>query len=405
MKKTILSLVIVAALMLNIGLTMAADAQVGVTLLNQDPDPAQPGDTLDVRWKITKTGDDPLNNLVVELAPKAPFSLAPGETATRELGDWISPTGEDDYAIIHYKLNVANGVLEDDYPVTISYSYNDNNPISKEYDIRVGEDKTPNFVIGTTTTTPKKLVRDTDEAILQVEISNIGDEQAEHVQVDINLPEGYTPSYTYADKDNLGTITAGESKTATFYVDISEDAPQEQTATILISYKDAGAETNEYKKTQLSLPLNLHDRPQFAIENIAYDNELTPGNTITATIDVKNIGTAEAETTSLRVFKEASQPFSFEEKTDFIGTLKPGETGQASITFTVEDGAKPKQYLIDAEIRTIYNEDVIIEQESFTMDVSDKQGASKKATGTVIAVIAAVIVGGIGYLIGRRRKR
>ena len=404
MNKTTMTIVIVAALMLNIGLAAAA-SNIGITLLNQDPDPAMQGHTLEVRWKITKTGDDPITNLTIKLQPQAPFSLAPGETATRSLGDWISPSGEDDYAIIHYKLNVDSDVIEDTYPLTISYSYNGNNPISKDYDIRVGEEKTPNFVIGTTTTSPKKLVRDTDEATLQVEISNIGDEDAEHVQVEMHLPEGYTPSYTYADRDNLGTITAGESKTATFYVDISSDAPQKQTATLLISYKDAGADTNEYKKTQLSLPLDLHNKPQFAIENITYDKPLEPGNTVTATITVKNIGTADAETTSLRVFKEASQPFSFADKTDFIGTLKPGETGQASITFTVDEGATEKQYLIDAEIRTIYNEDVIIEQESFTMDVHGKQGHTGKSLTIILAIAGIIVVGGLGYFIGRRRKR
>jgi len=82
-------------------------------------------------------------------------------------------------------------------------------------------------------------------------------------------------------------------------------------------------------------------------------DNLTPGAKAEFRIKVKNTGNEKAESVSLRVFKDASQPFEFDEKSDFIGKLEKGDSGDAVLRVTVDNNAAAKKYLLDVELRGI----------------------------------------------------
>lgn len=78
-----------------------------------------------------------------------------------------------------------------------------------------------------------------------------------------------------------------------------------------------------------------------------------PDTDVSLLIRVKNTGSEEADAVSLRVFKDSTQPFEYDEKSDFVGKLKPGETGEALIRLKVKEDAAAKKYLIDVELRGV----------------------------------------------------
>jgi len=72
-------------------------------------------------------------------------------------------------------------------------------------------------------TSPEKIIADTKEAKLSVNIDNIGKGNAENVKVKLLLPSGFKPTYSYSDEDSPGIIQKGASKTTNFYVDVDEN--------------------------------------------------------------------------------------------------------------------------------------------------------------------------------------
>ena len=146
----------------------------------------------------------------------------------------------------------------------------------------------------------------------------------------------------------------------------------------------------------------------FSIESVkTIPEKVREGNDVKLLLTVKNTGTKEAESVSIRAFKESSQPFEFEEKSDFIGKLKPGETGEAVIKFSVENGANVKTYLLDLEVRSIYNNEVITENEVIPIKVQNGEEKGFFSKSPVIGTLIIILIVGLGlggYYLFRKRK-
>lgn len=383
----------------------AGFASIDSTMLNQDPDPAVPGKYVDVRWKIVKYGNEKLEDVRFTLELDYPFYFDSADTKTKNVGDWIGYSGEDEYYILHYKFRVADDAKEGDYTIKLSAD-SDRASFEEEYTLRVAEKNESDLVIGTITSSPTRLVSGTDEAEISVTLENIGNADAENTNVELKLPDGFEPSYSYSYRSNLGTVESGSSDTATFYFDIPEGIPgKAYPAKLLIRYKDSSDEDNEYKTITLPFDIQIKDKPYFEITS-AYTipSEVRPDKTVEYKIKLKNIGGEKAESVSVKAYKDSSQPFDFDEKSDYVGTLEPGEEGEAVLKLTIDKDAPAKKYLIDLEIRSIYNDEVLTQEEQAAIEIVSEKDKGKITAKGLLVTAAVVIVGLAGYAIGSRKK-
>ncbi|MFP4111711.1 MAG: COG1361 S-layer family protein [Candidatus Woesearchaeota archaeon] len=387
----------------------AADSSfIRLTFLNQDPDPAESGKYLELRWKVEKLGSAQINDLVFELQLEYPFYFDGADNAVKEVERWLGSTIEDEYYILYYKIRVDNDALEGEYDATLRYkSADDSGWKSEDYTLRVGERKNSNFVLGNLVTSPKKLIADIEEARIDVDIANIGDANAENVLVEIDLPEGIMPNYGYSDRATLGTIQPGVPKTATFYVDTADYlAGGTYMSYLNISYKEEEDDENEYKNILLPLEIPIKDSARFEIASVETTPEkIYPGSEVTMRINVLNKGGDEADSVSLKLFKEATQPFEFDEKSDFIGKMRSGDSGEAVLTFTVDEDAKPKSYLFDLEIRGVDGQEVIVDSKSMSINIEDGAASGLGGNGIFLTVAISVIVGIVGFSIGKKSRK
>ncbi len=96
---------------------------ISIDLINQDPDPAQAGDIVDIRLGIENIGGDAVNNLMVELIPEYPFTLVQKDTALQNIGTINSYQGyyDSDLQIIKYILMIDRNTPKGDYELTVKY--------------------------------------------------------------------------------------------------------------------------------------------------------------------------------------------------------------------------------------------------------------------------------------------
>lgn len=379
-------------------------ASVTVNLLNQDPDPAEPGKYVEIRLKAEKFGNDPLTNVNFFLETEYPFSFDDSDTPDKNIGRINYISGEDWYYTLKYKLLVDSKALEGTYTLKLKYQINNSKMQGvTEFDVSVSDAKYPDFVAGNIVSSPTKLVSDTDAAQLNVEISNIGDEDAQNVIARLDLPEELSATYSYSERANLGTITQGSSKTATYYLDIDKLAEtRNYIVPLIISYKEADDKENEYQTKTINLEIPIKEKPKFQILSITTEPEaITPGSAVKLKINLKNIG-KDADSVSLKIYKESSQPFTFNEKTDYIGNLDKDSEGNAIISFDVDKDAEAKKYILDLEIRAINGEQVIVQNESVSINV-EKVKESNLLLFIIIGIIA--IIGIIGYIYLRSIKQ
>lgn len=94
---------------------------IAVTLINQEPDPAEPGKYVDVRFKVDNNGSGEARNVMVELFPEYPFSLEPGANAARNIGTIQSMQKGDVGVIVKYRLRVDENAVEGENDLRIRY--------------------------------------------------------------------------------------------------------------------------------------------------------------------------------------------------------------------------------------------------------------------------------------------
>ncbi len=104
-----------------VGRTQLYFYDIDVTMINHEPDPAEAGRYVTVRFKIENTGGETAQDVVAELLPKYPFSLDPGESAVKYIGSVRSRQVGDTGVIIDYRLKVDENALEGDNEIELRY--------------------------------------------------------------------------------------------------------------------------------------------------------------------------------------------------------------------------------------------------------------------------------------------
>ena len=97
----------------------ARTSQIEVTLINQEPDPAEPGNYVDARFKLDNNGSEEARNVEIEILPQYPFSLDPGREALRSAGTLQSMQRGDVGVIAKYRLRIDKNAVEGENGIKI----------------------------------------------------------------------------------------------------------------------------------------------------------------------------------------------------------------------------------------------------------------------------------------------
>lgn len=388
----IILLSMAAAVVLGAPLTGVQGNRIQANFMSQDPDPADAGNYVDLRWQVVNTITGTTDALKFHLDADYPFLFEAGDSPDKDLGVSAGTNEKDTFYVLHYKLRVADNALKGTYNVTLNWDTGQG-WTKREFPIYI-DPKRADFVVGALVTSPEKLIADTKEAKLSVDINNIGKGNAENVKIKLVLPEGFNSSYSYSDEDSLGIIAKDGSKTATFYTDIDENIKEgNYRAKLDITYKDENDEIATYRTKTLELDIPIKPAPHLIVESLTTTPiNLIPGSNSEIRITVKNTGNKKAESVSLRVFKDASQPFEFSDKSDFVGKLEPGEGGDAVLGFTVNSKAAAKKYLIDVELRGIdESNNVVIFRRTIPLTVTPAAKDSPLSSAGILIGLVVVI--------------
>jgi len=243
------------------------------------------------------------------------------------------------------------------------------------------------------------MTADMNDAKLTVEIQNVGETDARLITAQLNLPAGFTPSESYSDRVNLGTIENGSSKDAVFYLDVAENVtPGVHNASITIQYGLNG----QYVSKELPLELYIKDSSLFTIEQVqTTPSPLAVGAKAEVKITLRNVGSEAAESVSLRLYKKSDQPFDVTNNYDYIGNLQPHESSVAIFEMNVDDAANIKDYLLDVEFRYVNGDEVNLVTKTISVEVGTAQGPNLLFFVVPIVVVVFIVL----YYINVRRKK
>lgn len=104
------------------GVNSAGVAALNITLISQVPDPVEPGDIVELRWKIDNKAAETAENVLFQIVENHPFTVYEG-SALQSLGTIYGRQKGKSGVIAHFKVKVDPGAVTGDNEITIRYKY------------------------------------------------------------------------------------------------------------------------------------------------------------------------------------------------------------------------------------------------------------------------------------------
>jgi hypothetical protein len=212
--------------------------------------------------------------------------------------------------------------------------------------------------VGNVDTDPTDIRPGDTDVKITADIENSGEAAAKNVEVNLLCfeTEEFKPSRSGTDRAYIGRLNAGDSKSVTFYMDVTENIESKKYSIPLgIRY------IYENVRIEGSLPIGILVKPKPELDIVSsYTKpaDVSPGDYVILHVRVQNVGSEEAESVSVRVTGEADVPVDFAVKSDHVGNLKVNETGEVILEFEVDKDAAKKIYQQGLEIRCVGDRDL-----------------------------------------------
>ena len=400
MKKTLIVGILFMFVLANISFALE------VSVNNYDPEPAEAGKFVNVWFKIDNEDNTKTSELYIDITPKDGLSLSQGESSRKKVG----VIGAASSQTIQYRLEVSDNAIEGPNFVEVNIEQS-TGKFSFDLPIEVEEKdrQDVDLEVGLIRSDPTRIKPDDEFVKLDVTLQNLGDTTAKGVQATLkNLPKGMEFSESYSNTELIGNVDADGTKTATFYIDVDESVkPAEYIARMELSYKYKPEEDDDdYLRDSITLPVRIAIKavPLYEITDVSFeDDQLRAGTKdVRMTITLKNIGEEEGESVRIKVYGKSEQPFEYDVSSNFVApSLEPGESGQATLQFDIEEDAALQEYLLDFEIKNLIGDDVV----TYAKTLPVKVELPKKKSATKTALIVAVVIGIVGFALYKRKKK
>jgi len=339
-------------------------------ILEYDPFPAKAGSFLDVFISIENVQNQASNIVTVEFVPKDSIRLSFGEEAVKEIG--IIPFRQS--AVVKYRVEITSDATDGENIFRLNVKEKDK--IEEFFDLSIEVDNTfPNIEIGDIESEPRKILPNTDDVKITITILNTGDEVAENLRATLEVPEPLEFSDSFSNISLLGNLAENTSGEAVFFIDIPEETPGgKYKARLKAEYTLQNSVSNEFIEKIIEFEIVIKPVPRFEIISATtIPEELAAGDRgVKLKLEIKNVGDEDAESVRVKVFQKSEQPFEFEKAFDFVAPrLKPGEVGEATLEFRVEELANLQKYLIDIEIKSFIDDTVRTDDKVIELNVVD----------------------------------
>ena len=158
-----------------------------ITLVNQEPDPAEPGQTFTAKFKIENTGGEAAKNFVIEVIPEYPFSLYTGN-ATRTIGSVAQY--DDDAPIVDFMTKVDSNAVEGTAKLKIRFKFDTSDWVTQEFDINI---RTHDAMLLTEEIKTPANVAPGGTADVQIVLKNSADSPLKSIKAKLDLSSSELP--------------------------------------------------------------------------------------------------------------------------------------------------------------------------------------------------------------------
>ncbi|MFB6209694.1 MAG: COG1361 S-layer family protein [Candidatus Nanohaloarchaea archaeon] len=361
---------IAIAILLMVPFTYAAPEPV-ITVQNVEPQPSEPGDTVELSVLVKNEGDRSarFSPLGVETVEGVRFiGTTSGFRKSFSLCGGCQKTG-----LLYFKVKESADTGR--YPVDLNISSGRYGVVEK---FRLSVDGEPNLVInsGRIEMTPGENVT------TKVEIENIGSDEASQVVLG-----SASDTFSVSPPETvLGEVKPGETVEKRLRVSADESTDSGlKSLELSLDYRDE----SESGENTVKLPVKVLEKAELTVSDVEVEKAVI-GKETTVTAEIENLGPGEAEQIVSSLECEGARVKSGK---SFVGQLEDEEN--VPMVFTVEPESVRAECTLRTEFRD-HSQRKIKEEFSFS---------SSKQNSIILPAIAAVLViAALGFYWRKRRK-
>lgn len=207
--------VLVIALFFISFVSAEAQCDLGISMIQQDPYPAVPGEYVKVVFQVDGISNSVCKDVVFKIIDSYPFSLDSEEQREISLssGGFVKNYGS--FALVPYRLRVDKGALDGENEIGLEYRIANASYSSavKDFNITI-ENPLPSFEV---------FVRDYsyDTGILSLSVLNIGERDAKTVT--LQIPTQDNVIVIGKDQEIIGDMDSQSDELTSYVVDLTAD--------------------------------------------------------------------------------------------------------------------------------------------------------------------------------------
>lgn len=379
---------------------------VAYNLVNQIPDPAEPGKYVELRWKVENFGSKDAENVIVELLPEYPFSLDPGVNPVQKIGRvWGRQIGEEG-VMTFYKVRVDKDAIEGNNQIKLRYSLD--NGVSwlnlEPFNVRV---RTQDAILAIEDVSSTfDMIKPGEVSTLKVKLRNLADSLLKDIKVELDVDDVPFAPIGSTNEKTIKNLNSGEIKEVEFNLMAEAGADSNiYKVPLNVDYLDWSG--NAYSK-ESTIGLVIGSEPDLMI-GLDSSEIKSSGKTGNVVIKFTNKGLTDVKLLNVKL-KQSNDYSIISNVEDYIGNIDSDDYETTEFKINVKKTDKEKVPLkMELEYRdannNLYTEDVSVDLKLYSKKQSQQLGLEKKSSATGIIIVLVIVAAGLFFYIRYRKKK
>lgn len=378
-------------------------SDLAVTFLSQDPDPVEPGEYVNLRWRVENFGSTKIEDVKFQLILEEPLSLDDPSTSIKELGDIGVRQVGDEALVLLWKVRVAENALGGDHEVRLYYETKNYGVKLDPFDIRV-ESRDILVSVDDIEITPER-PKPGDKVDIGITIENLANQFIEEIKVKLNMDETSFATLGSANEKILSTMSSGEKKKIDFSLIVDPEAESKvHHIPLEVSFTDKF--NNEFN-LETTFGLVVEEPPEYII-NLEDSEIFMAGQKGQIIVSFSNTGTSNINFVTMEILPSEEYEIISKSKM-YLGNLESDDYETAEFEL-YSNSRLVKQ--MDMKLRSTYKDsfnqnyekEYVIPVTIYTKSEAKRYGLIQASSYSWVFLI--LIVGGIGgYFYWKRRKK
>lgn len=386
------------------GYTQRTAPILDVSLVNQQPNPVEPGEVVELNFRFENKGEQKANDIIVEIIPEYPLSLRPGEPATKKIGTIESKQTASAGIEVDYKLIVDKGAPDGDHEFDIRYKAGEESNVWITVEDFVVDVQSSNALLGITKTfSVPSVTAPGDKTKVSIGLENYASSFLKNVRVQLDLDETPFNPVGSSNEKVISRIYGKESQDVQFELIVDPDAEANvyQIPTTIV-YTDILAQN--YSRNNI-ISLVIGDIPDLTV-NLESTDVYTKGGVGSVVLRFVNKGTTDVKFLNVQV-KESESIEVIGSSEAYIGNLDSDDFSTEEFTLFVKEGDGEVTVPITIEYKDANNNNYLRDEEIALKLYSSSEAKKRGLTqgGGSGWIIMVLLVGGAGFWYYRKRKK